>query len=156
MEAMARKGPTPGPSPETVISIVGPGMRVVGDCDTTDTIRIEGHIEGSVRAQKAVVIGKAGRVNGDIHTEDAVIGGAVKGSLIVESRLELQATCQIDGEISAARLQLEEGGVINGTINVGRKDAGVAIDPGAASGKPGGAGMRQPGKVLGVGGKAKA
>lgn len=132
-------------------------MRVVGDCDTTDTIRIEGHIEGSVRAQKAVVIGKAGRVNGDIHTEDAVIGGAVKGSLIVESRLELQATCQIDGEISAARLQLEEGGVINGTINVGRKDAGVAIDPGAAaSGKPGGAGMRQPGKVLGVGGKAKA
>ena len=131
-------------------------MRVVGDCDTTDTIRIEGHIEGSVRAQKAVVIGKAGRVNGDIHTEDAVIGGAVQGSLIVESRLELQATCQIDGEISAARLQLEEGGVINGTINVGRKDAGVAIDPGASgSGKPRGTGMRQQGKVLGVGGKAK-
>jgi cytoskeletal protein CcmA (bactofilin family) len=131
-------------------------MRVVGDCDTTDTIRIEGHIEGSVRAQKAVVIGKAGRVNGDIHTEDAVIGGSVQGSLVVESRLELQATCQIDGEISAARLQLEEGGVVNGTINVGRKDAGVAIDPGAAaSGNRGGVGTKQQGKVLGVGGKAK-
>lgn len=154
---MARKGPTPTSSPEQVISIVGPGLRIVGDCDTTDTIRIEGHIEGSVRAHKAVVIGKAGRVNGDIHTQDAVIAGTVKGSLIVESRLELQATCHIDGEISSARLQLEEGGIVNGTISVGRKDAGVAIDPGAAPGadRPKHAGTGQGKKVLGVGGKVK-
>ncbi len=155
---MARKGPTPTSSPEQVISIIGPGLRIVGDCDTTDTIRIEGHIEGSVRAHKAVVIGKAGRVNGDIHTQDAVIAGTVKGALIVESRLELQSTCHIDGEISAARLQLEEGGVVNGTISVGRKDAGVAIDPGAAPGadQRKRAGGGQGGKVLGVGGKVKA
>ncbi len=153
---MARKGPTQASSPEKVISIIGPGLRVVGDCDTTDTVRIEGHIEGSVRAHKAVVIGKGGRVNGDIHTQDAVIAGAVKGSLVVESRLELQATCHIDGEISAARLQLDEGGVVNGTINVGRKDAGVAIDPGAAGGDQARAQRSgQAGKVLGVGGKVK-
>ena len=60
-----------------------------------------------------------------------MIAGAVKGALVVESRLELQATCHIDGEISAAALQLEEGGIVNGTISVGQKDAGVAIDPGA-------------------------
>ena len=102
------------------------------------------------------MIGKAGRVNGDIHTQDAVIAGTVKGSLIVESRLELQATCHIDGEISAARLQLEEGGVVNGTISVGRKDAGVAIDPGAGGAdRSKGAGTGQTGKVLGVGGKVK-
>ena len=105
-------------------------MRIVGDCDTTDTVRIEGQIEGSVRAEKAVVIGKGGRVTGDIHTQDAVIAGSVKGALDVESRLELQSTCLVDGEIRATRLQLDEGGVVNGIVSVGRKEPIGAHDPG--------------------------
>ena len=56
-------------------------MRVVGDCDTTDTVRIEGQVEGSVRAEKGWVVGKGGSVVGDIHTQDAVIAGSVKGAL---------------------------------------------------------------------------
>jgi len=108
-------------SPETVISIVGPGMRIVGDCETTGTIRVEGRVEGSIRAGKAVVIGKEGTVQGDINTQDAVISGTVVGTLVVESRLELQATCKIDGEVQATRLQLEEGAVLNGTVNMGGK-----------------------------------
>ena len=132
-------------SPERVISIIGPGMRVVGDCDTTDTVRIEGQVEGSVRAEKAVVIGKGGSVTGDIYTQDAVIAGSVKGGLVVESRLELQSTCLIEGEIRATRLQLEEGGVVNGTVSVGRKEPLTGMDaPARAPGKAG-AGSKQPG-----------
>lgn len=111
------------PSPENVISIVGPGMRVIGDCESADTIRIEGTIEGNVRAEKGVVIGKGGRVTGDIHTADARIAGSVKGLLTVNARLELEATAVVDGEIRTARLQLEEGGIINGSVSVGRQDA---------------------------------
>ena len=49
-------------SPETVISIIGPGMKVVGDLVTDGTLRIEGTVEGTIRAGKAVVIGKDGVV----------------------------------------------------------------------------------------------
>ncbi|MGI9628675.1 MAG: bactofilin family protein [Longimicrobiales bacterium] len=112
-------------SPEAVISIVGPGMRIIGDCETSGTIRVEGTVEGSVRAAKAVVIGKDGTVRGDINTQDAVISGNVIGTLVVESRLELQGTCKIEGEIHATRLQLEEGAVLNGTINMGGKGPGA-------------------------------
>ena len=115
------KGRTVPALPETVISIIGPGMHVKGDCESTDTIRIEGVVEGSVNAKKAVVIGKGGRVNGDIHTADAKIAGTVKGILNIHSRLELAATCVVDGEIHAARLQLEEGGVVSGSVNVGQQ-----------------------------------
>lgn len=108
---------------ESVISIIGPGMRVVGDCETTGTIRIEGAVEGSVKAAKAVVVGRDGRVQGDITTQDAVISGTIEGTLVVESRLELQATCRIDGEVQAARLQLEEGAILNGTVSMGSKAA---------------------------------
>ena len=114
------KGPI-STSPDTVISIVGPGMRIIGDCETSGTIRVEGAVEGSIRAGKAVVVGKDGNVQGDITTQDAVISGNVVGTLVVESRLELQSTCKIEGEVQAARIQLEEGAVLNGTLSMGGK-----------------------------------
>jgi cytoskeletal protein CcmA (bactofilin family) len=101
---------------EGVISIVGAGMRVVGDCSTDGTLRVEGTVEGTIQAGKAVVVGKDGTVIGDIMTQDAVIGGRVNGKVIAESRLELQATCIIEGEVRARRIKLDEGGRINGTV----------------------------------------
>jgi cytoskeletal protein CcmA (bactofilin family) len=110
---------TPPQAREGVISIIGPGMRVTGDCHTEGTLRIEGTVEGTVRAGKAVVLGKDGVVDGDISTQDAVVGGRVTGSIVAESRLELQATCVVEGEIRARRLKLDEGGKVNGTVQVG-------------------------------------
>lgn len=110
---------TPQPGREGVISIIGPGMRVVGDCETEGTLRIEGSVEGTVRAGKAVVVGKDGVVDGDISTQDAVIGGRVTGSITADSRLELQATCVVEGHIQARRIKLEEGGRVNGTVQIG-------------------------------------
>lgn len=119
VEPMAKDNSAAQPGREGVISIVGPGMRVNGDCETEGTLRIEGMVEGTVRAGKAVVVGKDGVVEGDITTQDAVIGGRVNGSIIAESRLELQATCVIDGEIRARRIKLEEGGRVNGNVQTG-------------------------------------
>lgn len=101
-------------------SIIGPGMNIVGDLVTDGTVRIEGRIEGTVRAGKAVIIGKGGEVVGDVLTQDAVIGGRVNGSIVAESRLELQATCEIEGQIRAraAHLMLEEGARFNGQIQM--------------------------------------
>jgi cytoskeletal protein CcmA (bactofilin family) len=106
---------------ESVISIIGPGMRLVGDIDTDGTVRIEGSVEGNVRAGKAVVIGKDGSVEGSVSTQDAVISGRLVGTLIAESRLELQATSRIDGDVYARRLHLEEGAVLNGAVHMGER-----------------------------------
>lgn len=108
-----------GTSPQTVISIIGPGMKVVGDLNTEGTVRIEGEVQGNVQAGKAVVVGKDGVVGGDIHTQDAVIAGRVIGTLVIDSRLELQPSCSVEGEIRAKRMQLEEGAVVMGTVQVG-------------------------------------
>lgn len=101
------------------ISIIAQGTKVTGDCETEGTLRVEGTIEGKVKAGKAVVVGKDGIVRGDIETQDAVIGGHVTGTVIAESRLELQATCVIDGEIRARRIKLDEGGRVNGQVQMG-------------------------------------
>jgi cytoskeletal protein CcmA (bactofilin family) len=127
---MARERRGNKPSPEAIISIIGPGMNVVGDCETEGSIRIEGSITGSVRAGKAVVVGEGAWVKGDISTQDAVVSGKVTGTIVAASRLEVKATSQIEGDIHACRLQLEEGGVLNGTVNMGSASKGTAIASG--------------------------
>ena len=105
---------------EASMSIIGAGMRITGDLVTEGTVRVEGRIEGTIRAGKAVVIGKEGEVVGDVLTQDAVIGGHVQGTVVAESRLELQATARIEGQISARaqHLVLEEGCRFNGQVQM--------------------------------------
>lgn len=120
----SRKERTPSPvrtsGVETAISIIGPGMHIEGDLATDGTVRIEGAVRGTIRAGKAVVLGKGGEVFGDIITQDAVIGGRVVGTVLAESRLELQSTCEIEGDVRAPaeHLLLEEGARFNGTVKM--------------------------------------
>lgn len=128
---MARDRDNNQASQESVISIIGPGMTIVGDVETDGTVRVEGSVEGSIKAGKAIVIGKKGVVIGDVSTQDAVISGRVEGSLVAASRLELQATCHIEGEVHTLRMQLEEGAVLNGSVHMGADARKVAAKPSA-------------------------
>ncbi len=107
------------------ISIIGPGMTVTGDVTSSGTVRIQGEVQGTVRADRAVVVGKEGLVEGEILTPDALISGSVKGRLIVETRLEVQATAEVDGEVQTPRIQVEEGARLNGKVRVGEPEGPV-------------------------------
>jgi cytoskeletal protein CcmA (bactofilin family) len=109
-----------GSANEGSMSLIGPGMNIVGDLSTDGTVRVEGRIEGTVRAGKAVVIGKTGEVVGDVITQDAVIGGQVHGTVVAESRLELQSTSRIQGHIRARAQHLvtEEGSYVSGQVEM--------------------------------------
>jgi len=129
------RGIRPSP-PEQVISIVGPGMKVVGDCDADGAIRVEGTVQGNIRAGKAVVVGKDGVVEGDIFTQDAVIAGTVRGMIKAGSRLEIQGSSTVEGEIVALRMQLEEGAVLNGTVQMGKDGEPLQNPAGKAGSDP--------------------
>jgi cytoskeletal protein CcmA (bactofilin family) len=119
---------------ERAMSYIGPGMSITGDVVTDGTVRVEGRVEGTVRAGKAVLVGNGGEVIGDIITQDAVIGGRLRGTLVAESRLELQATCDIEGQIRAPaqHLKLEEGARFNGQIQMLDQGQMAALPPGSA------------------------
>ncbi len=104
-----------------VVSIIGPGMKITGNCESDGTIRVEGSVEGAIKAAKSVVVGKEGIVVGDITTQDAIVAGRVNGSVTAESRVELQSSCRIQGDIRSRRVKLEEGGQIDGSLFMGAK-----------------------------------
>lgn len=127
-----------------VVSIIGPGMRIVGDCSSDGTIRVEGKVEGSVNAGKSVVVGKDGVVKGDISTQDAIIAGTVDGSVTAESRVELQASCRVQGDIRSRRVKLDEGGQVDGQLHMGASattrspsGSGSSSDSSSGSSSPG-------------------
>jgi cytoskeletal protein CcmA (bactofilin family) len=105
-------------SNDAAISLIAAGTKIVGDCETDGTIRVEGSVEGTLKAGKSIVVGRGGEVTGDIITQDAVISGRVSGNIIAESRLELQSTCDIQGEIRSRRVQLDEGARFNGQVHM--------------------------------------
>ncbi|WP_420615314.1 bactofilin family protein [Candidatus Palauibacter sp.] len=132
---MARDSRHGGPTRELsdVVSVVAPGMTILGDVMCDGTVRVEGKIEGSIKATKSVVVGKDGRITGDIETQDVVVAGTVIGTVAGASRVELQETCKIEGDIRSRRVKLEEGGQIEGRLHM----TGKAADekPAASAGK---------------------
>lgn len=112
-----------GSGHEPKLSILAPGIRVVGEVETDGVIKIEGQVEGSVRADGQVLVAKGGVVRGDIATRQAVIAGEVHGGIFADERVELQPTSVIDGDITAPRIAVEEGGQVNGHIRMANPQA---------------------------------
>lgn len=115
-----------GRDPSDVVSVIGPGMEIVGDVKSDGTIRVEGRVEGSVKAAKSVVIGRKGVVEGDISTQDVVVAGRVVGTITAASRVEMQDTCQVEGDIRSRRIKLDEGGQVEGRLHMGEVGSGPA------------------------------
>jgi cytoskeletal protein CcmA (bactofilin family) len=124
MAIFTKDTPTPagetktGGNGEGTLSIIAGGMRVIGDIETEGVIKIEGRVEGSIRAGRQVLIGRQGEVKGDITTREAVIGGKVQGTVSATERLEVQATSTIVGDINTKSIAVSEGGRINGTVRI--------------------------------------
>ena len=103
---------------EGSLSIIAAGMRIIGDIETDGVVKIEGRVEGSIRAGRQVLVGRQGEVVGDITTREAVIGGQVQGSVVSSERLEVQATSSITGDVNTRAIAVVEGGRINGFVRI--------------------------------------
>lgn len=100
------------------VSLVGSGMVVEGDCRCDGSLRVDGRVQGTIRAGKSVVVGEDGEVEGDVFTEDAVVVGRVVGTIRASSRAELKEGCRVEGDIHSSSVRLEEGGRVDGELRM--------------------------------------
>jgi cytoskeletal protein CcmA (bactofilin family) len=105
------------------LTIIAGGTRIVGELVADGVIKVEGVVEGTVRADGEVLVTKEGAVEGDIHTREAIIGGRVQGSIFGSERVELQPGSVVVGDIATKRLVVQDGGELNGRVRMGEVDA---------------------------------
>ncbi|HTY06160.1 MAG TPA: polymer-forming cytoskeletal protein [Gemmatimonadales bacterium] len=115
---------------DSALSIIGAGMRVVGDITADGVVKIEGTIVGTIHAGRQVLVAKGGMVEGDVFAREAIIGGEVRGTIEASERVELQATSVVHGDVATRRLLVQEGGEVNGVVRMGE---GVGAEATAAS-----------------------
>lgn len=107
-------------------SILGPGCKVKGTIETKGTIRIDGEFEGGIDCPDTLIIGKSGVVKADVQVKNAVIGGKVVGNIEATNKIELQTGSHVEGDISTARLVIDEGVFFEGACKMGTSKTGTS------------------------------
>lgn len=97
-----------------VVTILGPGTKLVGELSCRGTIRVEGAIEGSVYSDDSVVLLDSGTIQGDVSAGQVIIGGQVRGDVKAVDRLEITPHGKVLGNITAPRICIHEGVVFEG------------------------------------------
>ncbi|HEY8258607.1 MAG TPA: polymer-forming cytoskeletal protein [Gemmatimonadales bacterium] len=99
-------------------SIIASDMTVVGDLETEGVVRIEGRVRGTVRVGAQVLVAVGAVIEGDLHTQEAVVAGTVSGGIHARDRVELQASAVVSGDIHTARIAIVEGAKVSGEVKM--------------------------------------
>jgi cytoskeletal protein CcmA (bactofilin family) len=78
-----------------------------------------------------LTIGPTANVAADLIAKDILIMGQVQGNIVASGRVELRAGCQVEGDIHALRLAVEENAVFRGKV-----DLTQAVSNGLEGAKP--------------------
>lgn len=95
--------------------LIGKGTTVVGEVGNCSKVEIQGHLEGSIVADR-VIIREGGSIKGGMHAGHAEVCGVVDGEVLVEELLDVRSTGRVIGEIAYGKLAVEVGGDIAGNI----------------------------------------
>jgi cytoskeletal protein CcmA (bactofilin family) len=95
---------------------IGKSISIKGDLTGNEDIVIEGKVEGKVDLT----------VTGEVHAKAVVVVGRVTGNVAGSERVEIQGSGTIEGDVQAPRLVVAEGAVLNGSIQMMKKEAGAA------------------------------
>lgn len=99
-------------------NIIALGTEVTGDIESAGDFRIEGSINGTVKAKGKIVIGESGSVDGQLICNNADISGKVKGKLEVSDSLILRANSNFTGEVVTKKIAIENGAVFSGSCEM--------------------------------------
>jgi cytoskeletal protein CcmA (bactofilin family) len=102
----------------TSTSLIGAGTAMKGDITSNGDLRIDGTLVGNIHCSAKVVIGAGGVVQGDINGQQADIMGKVTGTIKVKDLLQLKGGSHLNGNIQAAKLQIEPAANFNGECHM--------------------------------------
>jgi len=118
------------------VANIGKSISIKGDLTGNEDMVIEGKVDGKVDLpNNQLTIGANGTINAEINAKAVVVVGRVTGNIHGTERVEIQGSGIVEGDVSAPRLVVAEGAVLNGAIKMTQK-AGAAEAPRAPASPP--------------------
>jgi cytoskeletal protein CcmA (bactofilin family) len=128
--------PPPAPPPVKravrnggVPSIISAELIVRGTLISAGDVQVDGKVDGDIRAA-ALVVGDKATITGDVYADEATVRGRVEGSIRAR-KVQLCATCHVEGNILHEALSVESGAFFEG--NCRHSDNPLADAPDVAS-----------------------
>jgi cytoskeletal protein CcmA (bactofilin family) len=95
-------------------TVIGPSVKVKGDFNGQGNIIVEGTVDGSLKTNGSLEVGKTAKITANVEAKEAKIGGQVSGNVKIKGFLEITATAKIFGDIETSGLSIERGAIFNG------------------------------------------
>ena len=114
------------------VAMIGQGISIVGDVKADTSLKVEGQIEGrGIQSSEEVEIGESGHVNASIVARVVKVSGTVTGDISGSDKVLIARSGRVQGNIVAPRVQLEDGALFRGSIDM--TPAETAAKPGTAA-----------------------
>ncbi|UER67436.1 polymer-forming cytoskeletal protein [Borrelia sp. BU AG58] len=111
---------------DEIKTIVGKNDFFKGELISNNFIRIDGDFLGNISSNKRVIIGETGRIKSNINADEIVVSGVVFGNIYADNKVKVfQSGCVI-GNISCRSIEVEEGAIIDGYMNIGTGNLGLS------------------------------
>jgi cytoskeletal protein CcmA (bactofilin family) len=94
------------------------GIRVVGDIESSGTLRVNSRVQGTLKSQSMLILGAEAEVEGQLEARVVIVGGKFKGIVRALDRVEIQEKGVVTGEVHAKCLLIEPGAIFEGTCHM--------------------------------------
>ena len=102
---------------------IGRTLVIKGEITGSEALYIDGRIEGKITMPESrVTIGRNGKVDASISAREVVVMGKVNGNIECTDRVDIRSEGSVTGDVSTARISVEDGAVLKGGIQVRSSD----------------------------------
>ena len=113
-------------------SVLGQGLKFKGTITGTDTLYVDGTLDGSINIPtQRVTIGQNGHVLGSMTTtlnpcitaREIVVMGKITGNIVAADRVEIRAEGIVLGDVVTHRISIADGAFFRGEVDLRKPEA---------------------------------
>jgi cytoskeletal protein CcmA (bactofilin family) len=127
-EPAAEPSPAPAPSAlkplethrtENVVMNLGKSVMIKGELNASEDLTLYGRMEGRVAVlDHTLTVGPDANIHAEIRASTVVIMGAVSGNITATTRVDIQSTGSVVGDIISPRIAIADGGQLLGKVQM--------------------------------------
>jgi cytoskeletal protein CcmA (bactofilin family) len=99
-------------------AFLGPGSQFEGKLLFHEIVRLDGEFKGEIISKDTLIVGDGAKVEAEISVGSLVLSGTFKGNIKATGKVDLRAPARVDGNISTPILIVQEGVIMNSTLNM--------------------------------------